>query len=86
MTIQALKNRKKLHKLIDPSLGAKKHERAQIMQCLRVAMLCVRDRAEHRPTMSEVVTMLPSIKTPKDRKTYLSTGWERTWMHGCLGC
>nr|BBF89175.1 putative CRK5 (CYSTEINE-RICH RLK5); kinase [Oryza barthii] len=82
----ALKNRKKLHKLIDPSLGAKKHERAQIMQCLRVAMLCVRDRAEHRPTMSEVVTMLPSIKTPKDRKTYLSTGWERTWMHGCLGC
>uniref|UniRef100_A0A0E0RBW2 Protein kinase domain-containing protein n=1 Tax=Oryza rufipogon TaxID=4529 RepID=A0A0E0RBW2_ORYRU len=64
----ALKNRKKLHKLIDPSLGAKKHERAQIMQCLRVAMLCVRDRAEHRPTMSEVVTMLPSIKTPKDRK------------------
>lgn len=38
------------------------------MQCLRVAMLCVRDRAEHRPTMSEVVTMLPSIKTPKDRK------------------
>uniref|UniRef100_A0A0E0J5A5 Protein kinase domain-containing protein n=1 Tax=Oryza nivara TaxID=4536 RepID=A0A0E0J5A5_ORYNI len=67
----ALKNRKKLHKLIDPSLGAKKHERAQIMQCLRVAMLCVRDRAEHRPTMSEVVTMLPSIKTPKDRKSLI---------------
>ncbi|KAF0896271.1 hypothetical protein E2562_019751 [Oryza meyeriana var. granulata] len=81
----ALKNRKKLHKLIDPSLGAKKHERAQIMQCLRVAMLCIRDRAEHRPTMSEVVTMIPSSKTPKDRKTYLS-GWERAWVHDCLSC
>uniref|UniRef100_A0A0D9XV73 Protein kinase domain-containing protein n=1 Tax=Leersia perrieri TaxID=77586 RepID=A0A0D9XV73_9ORYZ len=81
----ALKNRKKLQKLVDPSLiGGKKHERAQIMQCLRVAMLCIRARAEHRPTMSEVVTMLPSSKTPNDnRKTYLS-GRERTWMHGCL--
>uniref|UniRef100_A0A0D9XV69 Protein kinase domain-containing protein n=1 Tax=Leersia perrieri TaxID=77586 RepID=A0A0D9XV69_9ORYZ len=63
----ALKNRKKLHKLVDPSLiGGKKHERAQIMQCLRVAMLCIRARAEHRPIMSEVVTMLPSSKTPND--------------------
>uniref|UniRef100_A0A0D9XV71 non-specific serine/threonine protein kinase n=1 Tax=Leersia perrieri TaxID=77586 RepID=A0A0D9XV71_9ORYZ len=66
-TAEALKNRKKLHKLVDPSLiGGKKHERAQIMQCLRVAMLCIRARAEHRPIMSEVVTMLPSSKTPND--------------------
>ncbi|KAK3120693.1 hypothetical protein QOZ80_9AG0692200 [Eleusine coracana subsp. coracana] len=53
---------KKVQKLVDPLLGAKKHERAQIKQCIKVALLCIHLRPEHRPTMSEVVTMLSSIQ------------------------
>jgi len=51
-------NPKTLHKLVDPLLRVDKHERAQIMECVRVAQLCVDHRAKHRPVMSEVVTML----------------------------
>jgi hypothetical protein len=51
-------NPKTLHKLVDPLLRVDEHERAQIMECVRVAQLCVDHRAKHRPVMSEVVTML----------------------------
>ncbi|CAD6252780.1 unnamed protein product [Miscanthus lutarioriparius] len=51
-------DRKKLHKLVDPLLCVNKHEWAQILECVRVAQLCVHHFAKHRPTMSEVVTML----------------------------
>ncbi|CAM0874133.1 unnamed protein product [Alopecurus aequalis] len=55
-------HRKKLHKLMDPLLGVKKNDRAQIMQCVKVALMCVHHPAEDRPTMSEVVAILCSIK------------------------
>uniref|UniRef100_A0ACD5X2K5 Uncharacterized protein n=3 Tax=Avena sativa TaxID=4498 RepID=A0ACD5X2K5_AVESA len=57
----ARRHRKKLHKLMDPLLGAKKNDRAQIMQCVKIALMCVRHPVEDRPTMSEVVVMLCSI-------------------------
>ncbi|XP_062182567.1 cysteine-rich receptor-like protein kinase 44 isoform X2 [Phragmites australis] len=53
---------KKLHKFVDPLLGAKKHERVQIKECVKVALLCIHKFANSRPTMSEVVAMLGSIK------------------------
>jgi hypothetical protein len=43
-------------------LRINEHEWAQILECVRVAQLCVHHLAKHRPTMSEVVTMLGSIK------------------------
>jgi len=57
----AHKYQTKLHKLVDPLLRAKKHESSQIMECLKVALLCINHLAKHRPTMAEVVTMLGSI-------------------------
>ncbi|WVZ49898.1 hypothetical protein U9M48_001218 [Paspalum notatum var. saurae] len=57
----AHKYQKKLHKLVDPLLRVTECERAQIMECARVALLCIHHLAKHRPTMSEVVTMLGSI-------------------------
>jgi hypothetical protein len=59
---QARRHRKKLHKLMDPLLAAKKNERAQIMQCIKIALMCVHHPVEDRPSMSEVVVMLCSIK------------------------
>ncbi|KAL6654625.1 hypothetical protein ACP70R_008090 [Stipagrostis hirtigluma subsp. patula] len=53
---------KKLHKFIDPFLDATKHDRAQIKQCVKVGLLCIRQCAKDRPTMSEVVAMLCGIK------------------------
>ncbi|XP_047089715.1 G-type lectin S-receptor-like serine/threonine-protein kinase At1g11410 [Lolium rigidum] len=58
----ARRHRKKLHKLMDPLLAAKKNERAQIMQCIKIALMCVHHPVEDRPSMSEVVVMLCSIK------------------------
>ena len=55
-------NRKVLLKLVYPLLRVNEHEGAQIMECVRVAQLCIQHLANHRPTMSEVVTMLGSIK------------------------
>jgi hypothetical protein len=65
--LQAHTYNKMLHKLIDPLLGAKEHERSEIMECVRVALLCIHHLAKHRPTMSEVVTMLGRIKVVQGR-------------------
>jgi hypothetical protein len=59
---QAHMHRKKLHRFVDPLLRVNGHEWAQILECVRVAQLCIHHLAKHRPTMSEVVTMLGSIK------------------------
>lgn len=59
---QAHKYQKKPQKFVDPVLRADKNEMAQIMKCFQVALLCIHDVARHRPTMSEVVTMLGTIK------------------------
>lgn len=58
----AHKYQKKPQKFVDPVLRADKNEMAQIMKCFQVALLCIHDVARHRPTMSEVVTMLGTIK------------------------
>lgn len=56
------RNQKKLHKIMDPLLGTKKNDRAQIIQCVKIALMCVHHPVEDRPTMWEVVVMLSSIK------------------------
>ncbi|OEL26049.1 Receptor-like serine/threonine-protein kinase SD1-7 [Dichanthelium oligosanthes] len=43
--------------LIDPTLG-ECGEVATIMRCVKVALLCVQDRAADRPTMADVTAML----------------------------
>lgn len=58
---QARKYQTKMHKFVDPLLRAKQHGCAQIMECVKVALLCIHHHAKHRPSMSEVVTMLGSI-------------------------
>ncbi|CAN6373422.1 unnamed protein product [Urochloa humidicola] len=58
----ARKYQKKPWKLVDPFLHAEEHEMAQIIECVKVALLCSRHLAKHRPTMSEIVTMLANIK------------------------
>ncbi|RLM69800.1 G-type lectin S-receptor-like serine/threonine-protein kinase SD1-13 [Panicum miliaceum] len=57
----AHKYQTELHKLVDPLLRAKEHESSQIMECLKVVLLCIHHLAKQRPTMSEVVTMIGSI-------------------------
>ncbi|KAG0530882.1 hypothetical protein BDA96_05G225400 [Sorghum bicolor] len=51
-------DQKKLHMLVDPLLRVNEHEWAQMVECVRVAQLCVHHVAKYRPTMSEVATML----------------------------
>ncbi|KAL6908126.1 hypothetical protein ACP4OV_002296 [Aristida adscensionis] len=62
----ARKYQNKLHKLIDPLLHATKHDRAQIKQCVKVGLRCIRNCAKERPTMSEVVAMLCAIKVVRE--------------------
>ncbi|XBI76386.1 hypothetical protein VPH35_069629 [Triticum aestivum] len=66
----ARKYRKRPRKLVDPLLRASKSERAQIAECVKVALLCVQCRAECRPAMSEVVAMLCSIGSGRSSPAY----------------
>jgi len=43
--------------LVDPSLG-EEYQEMDVLRCIQVALLCVQDSAEDRPTMHEVTTML----------------------------
>uniref|UniRef100_A0A0D9V0I8 Serine-threonine/tyrosine-protein kinase catalytic domain-containing protein n=1 Tax=Leersia perrieri TaxID=77586 RepID=A0A0D9V0I8_9ORYZ len=43
--------------LVDPSLG-EDYQEMDIIRCIQVALLCVQDSAEDRPTMHDVTTML----------------------------
>ncbi|CAO2145025.1 unnamed protein product [Urochloa humidicola] len=65
----------KMHKLVDPLLRAKQHESAQIMECVKVALLCIQHYAKNRPTMSEVVTMLSSINVAQECSHRSSACW-----------
>ncbi|GJN32557.1 hypothetical protein PR202_gb21071 [Eleusine coracana subsp. coracana] len=47
------------YELIDPTLG-ERGDVSTIMQCVKVALLCVQDSATDRPTMAEVTAMLAS--------------------------
>ncbi|XP_010268934.1 PREDICTED: receptor-like serine/threonine-protein kinase SD1-8 [Nelumbo nucifera] len=46
-------------KLVDTSMGECYHT-YEVLRCIQVALLCVQERAEDRPTMSNVVLMLSS--------------------------
>uniref|UniRef100_A0A0E0JI30 non-specific serine/threonine protein kinase n=1 Tax=Oryza punctata TaxID=4537 RepID=A0A0E0JI30_ORYPU len=43
--------------LVDPSLG-EDYQEMDIIRCIQVALLCVQDSADDRPTMHDVTTML----------------------------
>ncbi|XP_037423554.1 putative receptor-like protein kinase At4g00960 isoform X3 [Triticum dicoccoides] len=66
----ACKYLKRPRKLVDPLLRASKGERAQIAECVKVALLCVHCRAECRPAMSEVVAMLCSVGSGRSSPAY----------------
>ncbi|KAF7046111.1 hypothetical protein CFC21_055159 [Triticum aestivum] len=66
----ARKYRKRPRKLVDPLLRASKSERAQIAECVKVALLCVHCRPECRPNMSEVVAMLCSVGSGRSSPAY----------------
>jgi hypothetical protein len=42
---------------VDDSLGVEYPE-MDVMRCIQIALLCVQDGAEDRPTMRDVITML----------------------------
>ncbi|MQM14034.1 hypothetical protein Taro_046969 [Colocasia esculenta] len=48
--------------IVDPALGGQ-YQRNEVMRCIQLALLCVQDDPNDRPTMSSVVAMLrnPSI-------------------------
>ncbi|MQM20116.1 hypothetical protein Taro_053131, partial [Colocasia esculenta] len=48
--------------IVDPALGGQ-YQRNEVMRCIQLALLCVQDDPNERPTMSSVVDMLgnPSI-------------------------
>ncbi|KAJ4745365.1 Serine/threonine-protein kinase [Rhynchospora pubera] len=49
--------------LLDSSISSNSNNNLQIMRCIQVGLLCVQDRQEDRPHMSEVVLMLNSLNT-----------------------
>lgn len=48
---------KSCDELVDPSLG-EEYQELEVMRCIQVALLCVQDSAEDRPTMRNVTAML----------------------------
>nr|CDM86188.1 unnamed protein product [Triticum aestivum] len=50
--------------LVDPSLGQCNEQVADMMRCVKVALLCVQDNAMDRPTMSDVTAMLGHDEVP----------------------
>ncbi|EFH59232.1 CES101 [Arabidopsis lyrata subsp. lyrata] len=48
----------RVHEVIDPSLGDSAVENPQVLRCVQVALLCVQQNAEDRPSMLEVVSMI----------------------------
>uniref|UniRef100_J3NA91 Uncharacterized protein n=1 Tax=Oryza brachyantha TaxID=4533 RepID=J3NA91_ORYBR len=44
--------------LVDPSLVTSESDTLEMMRCINIALLCVQEDANDRPTMSEVVAML----------------------------
>ncbi|KAL5730897.1 non-specific serine/threonine protein kinase [Ranunculus cassubicifolius] len=45
--------------LVDPTLG-ENYSADEILRCIHIGLLCVQDKADDRPTMSNVVLMLTS--------------------------
>jgi hypothetical protein len=55
----------RVYELIDPTLG-ERGDAADIVRCVRVALLCVQDSAADRPTMADVTAMLASAAAGSD--------------------
>lgn len=52
----------------------------EILECIRVGLLCVQENSEDRPTMAEVVMMLtnedPQLTSPKEPITLVASSEE----------
>ncbi|KAL1199642.1 G-type lectin S-receptor-like serine/threonine-protein kinase [Cardamine amara subsp. amara] len=61
--------------VIDPSLGDSALENPQVLRCVQVALLCVQENAEDRPSMLDVVSMIygegnNALSLPKEPAFY----------------
>ncbi|CAH2053578.1 unnamed protein product [Thlaspi arvense] len=64
-----------IRKMMDPSLGDSAHENPQVLRCVQVALLCVQENAEDRPSMLDVVSMIygdgnNALSLPKEPAFY----------------
>ncbi|KAJ1700791.1 hypothetical protein LUZ63_000570 [Rhynchospora breviuscula] len=53
----------KPRELLDSSIPSNSNDNLQIMRCIQIGLLCVQDKPDDRPHMSEVVLMLNSLNT-----------------------
>lgn len=56
--------------LLDSSIAVNPNENLQIIRCIQVGLLCVQDRPEDRPHMSEAILMLnsPHVNIPQPKQ------------------
>jgi Domain of unknown function (DUF3403) len=56
--------------LLDSSISKNPNENLQIIRCIQVGLLCVQDRPEDRPHMSEATLMLnsPHVNIPQPKQ------------------
>ncbi|KAF8107361.1 hypothetical protein N665_0122s0007 [Sinapis alba] len=64
--------------VIDPSLGDSALENPQVLRCFQVALLCVQEKPEDRPSMLDVVSMIygdgnNALSLPKEPAFYDGT-------------
>ncbi|KAG7582135.1 Protein kinase domain [Arabidopsis suecica] len=65
----------RVREVIDPSLGDSAVENPQVLRCVQVALLCVQQNAEDRPSMLDVVSMIygdgnNALSLPKEPAFY----------------
>ena len=62
--------------VVDPSMG-KSYSGAEVLRCLQVGLLCVQERPEERPTMSQVILLLSSetVSLPQPKQPGFGLGW-----------
>ncbi|CAA7057963.1 unnamed protein product [Microthlaspi erraticum] len=69
----------RIREVIDPSLGDSALENPQVLRCVQVALLCVQENAEDRPSMLDVVSMIygdgnNALSLPKEPAFYMVHG------------
>ncbi|CAA7043089.1 unnamed protein product [Microthlaspi erraticum] len=65
----------RIREVIDPSLGDSALENPQVLRCVQVALLCVQENAEDRPSMLDVVSVIygdgnNALSLPKEPAFY----------------
>ncbi|KAL0899737.1 hypothetical protein Bca101_083698 [Brassica carinata] len=65
----------RIREVIDQSLGDSALENPQVLRCVQVALLCVQENAEDRPSMLDVVSMIygegnNTLSSPKEPAFY----------------